>query len=282
MAKLRVKINTKDLRDFTKNLHDTIDYSKVLQSFMDGMNSRLLQKHGRQYTYQTPTIGMPKSKSSFGDNGSAGRANVRRRSGRLIQAIRNARFTKSISKNQYEAGYSLPQILSAVPYAKLHINTNEDGKITYTTLTPRTKYFSIPLNAALNSNGTLKVQPPRYASFYRDDDTGGIARSDTENKSKVIYAVGNSWVKLSYEDALMQRYDFSGENTKKFKKNSQVILSTRDRRPYFVLAKKIKIPARITLQKELADGINAPNGYYSLQNRLQTEINRLLRKVSKK
>lgn len=291
MAKARIKIDTRELKRFSKGLHDDIDYQKVLESFMSGVTSSVTKKQGRPYTYATPVIGMPEGKGV----GSGGRRYLRSRTGRLMEAIRQAKFTKKLNKNQYAAGYDLTTILSLAPHARAHLNTSDDGTITYTTLYPkRRKFFYIPLRNAQNARGVQIVQPPTlYKTTFEvyEDGEDGITRGAGKKKfmfrsptgevygGKIIY---DEWEKISVKDAIAKGYDFSGEDTQKLMKKPNLQILGKNNIPYFVLAKKIKIPNRLTLQKELVDNMSANSGYYSLRNRLQTEVNRLLRKMARK
>jgi hypothetical protein len=288
MAKIKVKVNTKDLTDFTKNLHDDINYEKVLSSYIDGVTSLISRKHGKPFTYQTPTIGMPAGKSGF-SSGSSGRRYLRSRTNRLIDAIRSAKFSRKVNTGEYNAGYDVATILSMAPHARIHLNTSEDGNITFTTLRPRkSKYFYIPLKNAVNARGIQTVSPPKLykTTFQSYDSTGkGEGKKNFMFRSPTgeVYGgkqIHDEWEKISVKDAVAKGYDFSGEDMKKLRPNTQLL--GRNNKPYFKLAKKIKVPNRLTLQKELSDTISAPSGYYSLKNRLQTEVNRMLRKASKR
>lgn len=292
MAKARIKVDTRELKRFSKGLQDDIDYQKVLESFMSGVTSSITKKQGRPYTYATPTIGMPSEKGV----GAGGRRYLRSRTGRLMEAIRQAKFTKKLNKNQYDAGYDLATILSLAPHARAHLNTDENGTITYTTLYPkRRKFFYIPLKNAQNARGVQIVQPPTLYKttfeMYGEDEEDGVMRGSGKKKfmfrsptgevygGKIIY---DEWEKISVKDAIAKGYDFSGEDTQKLLKKPNLQILGKNNIPYFTLAKKIKIPNRLTLQKELVDNMSASSGYYSLRNRLQTEVNRLLRKMARK
>ena len=296
MARSRVRVDTRQLKQFSKGLHDDIDYQKVLESFMSGVTSSITRKQGRPYTYATPVIGMPEGKGV----GSGGRRYLRSRTGKLMEAVRQAKFTKKVNKNQYDAGYDLATILSLAPHARAHLNTDENGTITFTTLYPkRGKFFYIPLKNAQNAKGVQTVQPPTlykttFAAYEKttSEKTGkeyykGVGKKKFMFRSptgevyggKIFY---DEWEKISVEDAIAKGYDFSGEDTQKLMRKPNLQILGKNNIPYFVLAKKIKIPNRLTLQKELVDNMSATSGYYSLRNRLQTEVNRLLRKMAKR
>jgi hypothetical protein len=290
-SRIKIRVNTKDLKEFSKGLHDTIDYQKVLNTFMNGLTSHITQKHGRRFSYNTPTIGYRSTGKGFSGNTNRGqRQNMRKRSGKLMEAIRSAKFVKAAGRNNYEAGYNLSTILSIAPYAKIHLNHDITGKVKFTTLKPRkSKYFTIPLNAATDSNGNLKVTPPKIVATYKlqmpDRDDDGPKRKVFVYKKRVAGQRPEDWVRMLYKNVQPGSNfvaDFSEEDTTKFRQNSILLFKGGEKKPYFVLAKKIKIPNRLTLHKEIYEKGFKETSYYSLKYKLEREVVRLLKNLGKR
>ena len=274
-------IDTSSLRELARDFKDDTDYKKVLTSFIRTFNRSFMKKHSRPYTYGTPTIGLygrsgPGSADAKGYRPprarmSPGRDNLRKRSGRLMNAFRGATIVEQNNKGNYFVGYNLAQVISAAPYARHHLNYREDGADQDTVLKPKSAYFYIPLKAATNADGTLKVAPPNT-----------VRRS---HRNGVRFRQGNGgsagdWVQMSYQVALKAGYDFS-EESNKFRNRTQLLLRKSNKKPYFILAKKITIPKRLKIVKDLGDSISKPSGYNSLIGVLNKELDRLARKMAR-
>jgi hypothetical protein len=276
--RIKFNVNTDDLKLFAIALREGIDMSKVLDSYVKGLRNLAHKKHSRPYGYRTPTIGMAAQSGGATGVTPGGRTNLRKRTGRLSSALKNSYYARKQSNVKYEVGYNLNTLYSIAPHARQHINKNISGEITEKTYYPRRKYFYIPLKAAQNPDGTLKIKEP-VMSAYRE---GFLDRESDSNWGKKIFTFKTTnkrdygtetikYIKASYTD-IKNTVDFSGEDTSKFHDYSQILYNPRDNKPYFVLAKKIKIPNRLTLAKDLNDAVNSPKGYNTLNTKIEQAI----------
>lgn len=104
--------------------------SQELKKFLETVAEALAQRHGNPYPNGTSTTTLSK------------------RSGDLVESIRNSVFVKEGDLN------SIVGSIGGVFYLKVH----EYGKTIYA---KNVKYLTIPLPAALNSNGTPKKKSAR-------------------------------------------------------------------------------------------------------------------------
>lgn len=221
-----------------------IDILKEVRWYLNQVYRDLSRKHGKRYSYITPP----------GNN----RTNLRVRSRRLLNDLRDSRFVRGNNK-RLVAGWDIPSPSPTGSYVGVHtaITGNESpyrltpSKTPYTYTTKKgEKRILIPLRAGMTSDG--KPKPITSRSAHR--------------------------LKTMPFHIAKTRLDWSGEDLSKFKSKAIIIYKISGRRkiPMYVLAKQARIPRRLQL------GAAMENRREDFLKRVETQIERALKSVKTK
>lgn len=167
------------------------------------------------------------------------RRDLRLRSGKFLKALAKSKYYKNIGKDNVEVGFDI----SGMPSEMLiHIGQPSD----ITTITSE-RYMTIPLKEALRSNGTpIKKRALQWGRFPRTV-VGKV--SSLQNK----YNLAMNGERLSDNSLIIA-----------LKKNSGYV-------PLYVLVKKVRIRARVNIQKALLDRLDV-----DLVNVLDKQLDRII------
>lgn len=244
----RFKMDYSELQAAIRNFESVqeIDVITEVNWYLNQVYRDLSRKHGKRYTYVTPP----------GDR----RTNLRVRTGRLMQELKNSRFTRS-TKNSVTAGWDIPEGNPRGNYLGIHVADKEGAskyvltpakaKQTYTTKKGE-KRILIPLRAGMNSNGTPIPLTGRLKSKVRAIPFKAAAES--------------------------RGFEWSGEEKRKFHANTIVIYRNEGRKkvPMYIIVKQARIPRRLLLGPAMDKHKDA---FYK---RLEMKIDKALARVSKK
>lgn len=238
----RFYIDTSDIRRNIRNFEkiEEIAVLKEVNWYLNQVYGYLAKKHGTRYSYITPP--------------GRERLNLRIRSRRLLNTLRDSRFTEQRG-DTYVAGFSIPEGNPKGNYLGVHVG--EDESTPPFKLTPNnakhtfsykdSQRILIPLRAALNSDGTVKGITPRHAGAYK----------------VMPFAVAKT---LS---------PFTGENKSKFHDGTLIVYKTSGRRiiPMYILARKASIPRRILLAPAMEKYLD--KFYARIDTQIERELNRV-------
>lgn len=242
----RFKIDHSEIRGAIKNFESVkeIDLIKEVNWYINQVYRDLSRRHGTRYSYVTPPA--------------TERKNLRVRSRKLLNDLRDSRFTK-VTRNKVTAGWDIPEGDPKGVYLGIHVNetgsdrpyrlTPQKAKYTYTTKKGE-KRILIPLRAGMGPNGQAKPITGRNAGKFKT----------------MPFSVASS------------RLDWSGEDTKKFKARTIVIYKISGRRkiPMYIIAKQARIPRRLMLGPAMDKHKDA------FFQRIETQIDKALARVEKK
>ena len=232
---------------------------KYVTWYLNQVYGALAKQHGRKWSYTTPP----------GDR----RKNVYLRSGKLRQDLSDSRFVRKTGDGEFEAGFDI----RPGSYLNVHVGERGDPPTIIGALGSSSLFLgrmTIPLRAALNSNGTAKVMTPRVFDQililpFHVLMEGGYKKGKNPQKGKK--PINNRKMLNAFKKGQL-KVDFSGEDLGKFHPNSLIVMKQSGRRliPLFVLAKQIKIPKRIFIGEKMED-------YYdALWNKLNDAVEALI------
>lgn len=242
----RFKIDHSEISGAIKNFESVkeIDLIKEVNWYINQVYRDLSRRHGTRYSYVTPP--------------GSDRKNLRVRSRKLLNDLRDSRFTK-VSRNKVTAGWDIPKGDPKGQYLGVHVNetgsdspfrlTPNNAKHTYTTKKGE-KRILIPLRAGMGPNG----QP------------------------KPITGRNSGKLKTMPFSVAKDRLDWSGEDKKKFRARTIVIYKVSGRRkiPMYIIVKKARIPRRLLL------GPTMEKHREAFFQRVESQIDKALNRVSKK
>lgn len=234
----KIQIDKSEIQKLADDLDDIkLDVEKHLQWYINQVYASLAKQHGRRWTYQTP----PTS-----------RKNVYLRSGRLRSMLRQAKYVKKIHGDTWEAGFRI----RPGTYLDIHVGERDEPPTVINALGTSNTFLgrmTIPLRAALNSNGTPKALTPRTMNNLLILPFHVLESRQFGNEKKPGYKPINDRKILSDFRRGKLKVDWNGENTKKFHPNSLIVCKRSGRRlvPLFVLAKQVKIPKRIFIGEKM-------------------------------
>jgi hypothetical protein len=208
-------------KDDIEKLHDDfenieLDVQKHIQWYINQVYEALRKQHTKAYTYTTPP-------------GSA-RKNLYLRSGKLRNALRESKYVKKISEDEWEAGFNI----RPGTYLDLHVGERGDPPTAIKSL-GRSDIFlgrmTIPLRAALNSNGTPRIMSARSLNNililpFHVLESGEFGSDKSKMKKKPL---NNRKILGEFKRGKL-RVDFSGEDTSKFNPNSLIVCKKSGRR----------------------------------------------------
>lgn len=276
-----VDINTSDIKKWVAELKkisssaaDGVDYEKVLDMWSREVAREIAKKHGRRYSYVTPPA--------------SDRVNLRRRSGRILAAIKAGRYLQKYSQNDYAVVFDVDTMLQYAPHLEPHLDDTYKGtKYSDFYRAADGDYIYIPLKAALDSQGELAVAAPRGKQTLIKGKKPRIprnSRSQDLNEGAAEpwhdFKLGYMWT--IHEDSDYWNIQINEEDASKFRPHS-IILSDHGI-PYFVAAKTIEIPRRLKLFKDIKYFYDKKGGYGSLHgpgSKLDKEVERVLRRLSR-
>jgi hypothetical protein len=244
----KVTFDTSSIEHFAKNAKGIeLDVQKIINWYINKVYADLYKQHSSPYAYVTPPGARKKRVSEMSGRD---RKNLRKRTGRLLADLKNAKFTRKTDSGTWESGFNIRR----GSYLNLHVGERTDAptKLLAGAAGPTFKgRILIPLKAALNPNGTVK---PITASSLA--------------KMKILpFHVASE----------MNRVDMGTEDPTKFHKFSLIIFKSSGRKliPLYVLAKKIEIPKRVFIGEKMLQ-------YYDdLYDKLDDEIEKQLNKLFK-
>ncbi len=264
-----VVINVDQVKDYASRVGKTaprdLDYEEVLYNWSKDVAAAISKAHGRKYSYTTPPA--------------SDRIKLRRRSGRISQAIKAGRRFHRYAADEFGIEFDINIMKQVAPYIGYHLDTSYNGKNKSAFYRDSAgDYILIPLSHALNSDGTLAVEPPIKNVLWNTKAPSGQSLDvNGDDEPHGYMRDGFFWVRYKFAD--YYNIDLSGENTSKFNENT--LLVTDHGIPYFVAAMTVEIPKRLKLGKEVKYYFDRPSGYGSLERRLSKEIDKLLRKKAR-
>lgn len=136
------------LFDNVEDLENQFRYKEVSQKLLNATYARIYRKHSSPYSYFTPVD----------KNRQSARKNLRRRSGRLLNLIKNSRFMRQLRSDTIEMGFDLktnePRLVS-------NVKNVEKGGGDFKNIKADGPAMTIPLKEALYSNGTKRRRSMR-------------------------------------------------------------------------------------------------------------------------
>lgn len=244
----KVTFNTSAIEAFAKDAKGIeLDAQKIVNWYINKVYAELYKQHSRSYTYTTPPGARRKYVNQMGGSD---RKNLRRRSGRLLEALKNAKYTTRLGEGSYEAGFRI----RPGTYLNIHVGEPDDAPVKLTPAQVGRTFKNrivIPLRAGLNANGSMK---PVTASAMA--------------KMKIL---------PFHVAADLSSVDFSGEDKSKFKEFSLILFKKSGRKliPMYVLAKKIEIPKRMFIGEKMAQYHD--DLYHKLDLEIDKQLNRLFK-----
>lgn len=243
----RFRFDYSDLRKAVNNFNSVkeIDVIKEVNWYLNQVYRDLSRKHGKRYTYVTPSA--PERK------------NLRVRSRTLLNNLKASRFTRQ-NGNSVTAGWDIPTGNPKGNYLGVHVGetesdapfrlTPQNAKYTYTTKKGE-KRILIPLRAGMDSQGRPKPITGRIRANMRAAPFRVI-----EKRSDFVWG---------------------GEDKKKFHANTVILYrrSGRKKVPMYVIVKKARIPKRLLLGPAMDKHADA---FY---DRLESQIQKQLDRISK-
>jgi hypothetical protein len=199
-----------------------LDPEKHIKWYINQVYADLAKKHGRAFSYQTPP--------------NSNRTVLRKRSGELLQELKDSKFVDVDSEGNWEAGFNIEQgsILS------VHEGSEDDSP---TIISAKSgEYMTIPLKAALGSNGVLTDRT--YAQMRKFLIVDTVTKQAGKSGSKII--------PITHSQLLA-----NGENVSKLQ-NTLILGKWSGRKvvPYFILARHVSIPKRLFIFEAMSDRLD--------------------------
>lgn len=202
---------------FLENAEDIANhfrYREVAQKFLNLVYARIYKKHSTPYSYMTPV----------GNTGR--RQRLRKRSGKLLNTIKNSRYMRQLKSDLIEVGFELP---SNDPRVVINTTANSDSN-------PRSDRIikadgaamTIPLREALHSNGTKKKRSMR--------NWGSSIKTTTVEKA-LQFGVNK------------EPFSLNGE---KLHPKSRIVCIRKGGTwvPLYLLVRKVKVPRRMDISED--------------------------------
>lgn len=264
-----IVVDVAQIKDYAKRVGKTLpadfDYEEFMYAWSKDVTNAVAHSHSRKYSYTTPPA--------------SDRVKLRKRSGRIAQAIKAGRRFHRLAPDAFAIEFDINIMRQVAPYIGYHLDTSYTGKNKSKFYRDSNDdYILIPLRGALNSDGTLAIDPPITNVLWNTKAPTSYAL-DTDDSDEPYAYMRDGFFWVRYKDIDHFNIDVSGENTSKFHDNT--LLVCLDGTPCFIAAKTVEIPLRLKLGKEVKYYFDRPSGYGSLDTRLEKELQKLLRKKAR-
>lgn len=215
----RFKMDYSELRRAVDRLErvQEIEILKEVNWYLNQVYAYLYKKHSKRYSYITPP--------------GTERLNLRVRSGKLLNELKNSRFTRS-NKAYVTAGWDIPSGNPKGNYLGIH--TGETANDPKYTLTPAKAKYTYT-----TKKGEKRILIPLRAGMRPDGSPKPIT-GRVRDKMKV----------MPFEATLRTSgFDWSGEQKSKFRAKTIVLYKIQGRRkiPMYIIIKQARIPRRLLL-----------------------------------